>query len=569
MRRWGERQQANWFSPHLAIVVLLVLLALLVRIRNPHSSVRNRVVGQVLDANDCPVAGARVRIKGTNTLTTTDARGQFKLPGSEESSHITASARGHFIAGSPASRSPLVLRLSSLPEEDHADYQWVDPAPGAGGGMNCGNCHGTIFDEWKQSGHARSASGLHFRNLYTGEDVEGKRNVSWGLLTQYEEGAAVCASCHAPAIPDNDPAQFDLRDVKGVASHGVHCDFCHKIADVRRDEFGLRHGRYNLDLLRPSPRVGRQIFFGPLDDVDRGEDVHSPLYGESAYCASCHEGVVFGVPVYTTYSEWRESQAGRMGVHCQQCHMTPTGRMTNMADGPPPSVPPGKAKELTVSRGIQRDPRTLANHLFFAGSHEEMLRRCLRIRVGVEQGTTEAGPHREVAIDLSVVGVGHRVPTGYIDRHLVLSVEGIDAGGRPVGPLAGPRLPPYAGKSLANRPGKLFGRVLTDPNGKQPAPFWSARGEVEDTRLDPDRPDRLAWRFPDRLHRVEVRVVYRRFWPEVVEAKGWPDREVVVFEQRFTGLHQHEHGGAEEKQRHQGESGDGEPAARLGRRGGR
>ena len=69
----------------------------------------------------------------------------------------------------------------------------------------------------------------------------------------------------------------------------------------------------------------KQLFFGPLDDVDRGEDAFSPLYRESRYCASCHEGIVFGVHVYSTYSEWLSSPARRAGKQCQDCHMAPTG----------------------------------------------------------------------------------------------------------------------------------------------------------------------------------------------------------------------------------------------------
>ena len=32
-----------------------------------------------------------------------------------------------------------------------------------------------------------------------------------------------------------------LRRVGGVHRQGVHCDFCHKIADVRSDRVGLDH----------------------------------------------------------------------------------------------------------------------------------------------------------------------------------------------------------------------------------------------------------------------------------------------------------------------------------------
>src|SRR5207244_7472645 len=93
---------------------------------------------------------------------------------------------------------------------------------------------------------------------------------------------------------------------------------------------GVTHGRYILGLLRPAEG---QLFFGPLDDVDRGEDALAPIYGESRYCASCHEGVVFGVRVYSTYSEWLDSPARREGKQCQTCHMTPTGTLTHLAPG--------------------------------------------------------------------------------------------------------------------------------------------------------------------------------------------------------------------------------------------
>src|SRR5262249_55033579 len=155
--------------------------------------------------------------------------------------------------------------------------------------------------EWSAGGHARSATGHHFRSLYDGTSWEGKANVGWGLLTQHPDGAGVCSSCHAPALRDDDPALLDLRRVSGVAARGVHCDFCHKVAGFGGDMSGLSHGRFNLRLLRPSQE---QLFFGPLDDVDRGEDAYSPLYRDSRYCAACHEGVVFGVHVYSTFSEW-------------------------------------------------------------------------------------------------------------------------------------------------------------------------------------------------------------------------------------------------------------------------
>src|SRR5205823_3540611 len=182
------------------------------------------------------------------------------------------------------------------------------------------------------------------------------------------------------------------------AARGVHCDYCHKVADVSNEHFGQTHGRFGLKLLRPTQG---QLFFGPLDDVDRGEDAFTPLYHDSRYCASCHEGTVFGVPVYSTYSEWLESPARQQGRSCQSCHMAPTGALTNLA--------PGKG-------GIERDPATLANHRFFAGSQQEMLRRCLHVTI--EVASSGAGVRADV--EVRAEQVGHRVPTGFVDRHVVL-----------------------------------------------------------------------------------------------------------------------------------------------------
>ena len=219
------------------------------------------------------------------------------------------------------------------------------------------------------------------------------------------------------------------------------------------------------------------MFFGPLDDATRGDDSYSPLYRDSRYCASCHEGVVFGVHVYSTYSEWRDSPAFRQGKQCQDCHTTPTGRMTNLA--------PGRG-------GVERDPKTLGNHLFFDGGREEMLRGCLRATADCRR--VDSGVRATVR--LAVEGSGHRVPTGFIDRHLILTVEGEDAAGKPVAVRDGPRLPPAAGKEWAGRAGKLYAKLLHDFDGHSPAPFWQADPDATDTRLEPGRTDETTYDFP-------------------------------------------------------------------------
>jgi hypothetical protein len=465
------------------------------------------VTGTVL-AGGVPAEEARVRWKGTADPVLTGPDGSFLLPPRHSAStHVTAWSDGFFIAGVPADRKPLRLDLHPLPTEDHEDYAWVDPTPDPARPGNCGNCHGEIYREWSGSAHARSVSNVHFRNLYDGTDRHGNPGRGWNLLAEHPDGAGVCTACHAPTVPFGDPAYFDLRQAHGVDALGVHCDYCHKVT-ATGGKPGLTHGRFALTLLRPARGEG-QLFFGPLDDVDRGEDAFSPIYRRSRYCAACHEGTVFGVPVYTTYSEWLESPAAREGKDCQACHTKPTGRLANLA--------PGKG-------GIDRDPQTLGSHALVVDSLDDVLRRCLRVTA---HATREADAVR-VEVELSAADVGHLVPTGFVDRHLVLTVEADTGSGQPAALRSGPTLPTQAGAGQAGRAGKLYGRLLKDFDGGVPAPFWRADPVVTDTRLAPGRPDRLTFVFAAAAGRVRVRLVYRRFLREVAESKGWPDNETVL-----------------------------------------
>ena len=499
---------ARWSLLFLALGLLLAAWAVAGRWFHPELDLLGQVRGE-----GGPVAGARVRFKGDAHAVLTDADGRFRLPRrAGRLPTVTAWKEGYLIGGTSAERDPLVIELIPLPDRDNEDYAWIDPAPHAGHRHACGNCHGEIYEEWSAGAHARSATGKHFRNLYDGSDWHGRPDAGWNLLADHPDGAAVCAACHAPTLTDfNDPAYADLRRVRGVAARGVHCDYCHKVADAPAERLGHTHGRFNLTLLRPPEG---QLFFGPLDDVDRREDAFSPLYRQSRYCASCHEGVVFGVHVYSTYSEWLESPARKAGKQCQTCHMAPTGKLTNVA--------PGRG-------GVERDPKTLANHRFFAGSREEMLRRCLKVSARLTRG----GQGVRAEVRVTATDVGHRVPTGFVDRHLLLLVGGQGKDGRPVPARAGPTLPAAAGKQHAGASGRVYAKQLRGFDGHSPAPFWRANPDTLDTRLVPDQADRLTFDFPGELERLRVRLLYRRFWQEVADVKGWAENEIEVADQVF------------------------------------
>jgi hypothetical protein len=492
------------------IISLFVLLAIIAGVWLLTSrrwiNERAGVSGLVRDGSG-PVAGALVRCQGTNTHVMTDHSGRFRLPKqSDDAVRITAAKDGYVIAGAPVDAQRVHLELRRLPTADCEDYSWVNPGPDSVRKQNCGNCHREIYEEWSASSHARSMQNRRFLNVYDGSDWQGRSNRGWSLLAEHPDGAGVCNACHAPTAG----FETDLRHTTGVTSHGIHCDFCHKVADAPTDKLGITHGRFGLKLLRPEKG---QLFFGPLDDVDRNEDSYAAVYKESRYCASCHEGTVFGVHVYSTYSEWLDSPARRQGNQCQTCHMRPTGTFTNVA--------PGKG-------GIERDPQTLASHQF-PGGQEEMLRRALAVETNLVREPANVRAH----VRIRATSVGHRVPTGFVDRNLVLVVDAFDAAGRDVLSERGPVLPTLAG-DCAGLTGRLYAKQLHDFDGKNPAPFWRANPEFVDSRLFPERPDESEFVFPPETERVRVRLLYRRFWPEVARIKGWPKDEITVVDRLVT-----------------------------------
>lgn len=502
----------------LTIVLRLIPLALLACILGCQKSVDPApLVGRVIDDNG-PVAAARVRIKGQATFVLTDEQGHFQLPVPPDDAPValTAAKTGYFIQGLPSDNRPLEIHLHAVPAQDNADYHWVDPTPDPSASHNCGNCHAEIYREWKASGHATSLQNRRFLNLLDGADWQGRENQGWNLSAEHPDGLSVCSSCHAPTVGLDDLALANPRLARGADAHGIHCDLCHKIESVDLENVGYTHGRFAFKLLRPSEKqtATGQIFFGPLDDVDRGEDIFLTEQRESRHCAACHEGVVFGVSVYATYSEWLASPARQAGKQCQTCHMTPTGKMTNIAP---------------QAGGIERPPSTLASHTFLPGGREQMLNDSLRVSTSLRQQEGQLHAHVQVVAS----DVGHRVPTGFIDRHLLLIVEASDATGRIVSSDSGPVLSSPAGEELVGKNGRLFAKLLVDSKGDGPQPFWRAGMKVVDTRLHPEEPVESDFVFPAAAQKIRVRLIYRRFWAEVAKAKHWPEDDIVVFDRIF------------------------------------
>jgi hypothetical protein len=480
-------------------------------------------VGRVVEhETGAPIPGARVGVKGMTRRVSSDDQGHFRLPLPRAAGHrIVAWKHGYYIAaGARQPDGTTIIRLSAHPQEDSAEYEWLDPNPNPMSEHNCANCHVEIYRQWAASSHALSALNRHFLDMFDGGERRSDSDDGWNFSRHVPDARAVCVACHLPSVTADDPVAESPRAVSGIAREGIHCDFCHKIADVEQAYVGWQHGRDAMRIIRPAR--GRQVFFGPLDDVDRGHDTYAPIYRSSQYCASCHEGTLFGIRVYETYSEWKSSSYARRGIECQHCHMKPDGVMRNFAPG---------------HGGIARDSSTLATHQFPGASDREFLKDSVRL----DLTASVHDQFLEVTTTVRPVQVGHRLPTGTPERHLLLLVQAATEDGRQLALHSGPRIPPPGGVGLPQRgnyagmPGKLYGKLLEGIGGESPVPFWRAVQLSEDTRLDPDRPDACSFRFQlvgsfAKL-RVEAKLIYRRFYKPILEAKGWPDQDVLLAEQ--------------------------------------
>ncbi len=360
--------------------------------------------GTVLVADGTPLARAAVRIQGTQNEARTDANGTFRLSGLEEGLAVTISAwaDGYYCANAVEVVPPaegITLTLRAVQTTDNPGYTWIPPV----GDNSCYSCKPGITQVWLDNDrHARSAANIRFLTMYNGTDASGRQSPATrygysrdygriplqpdpskpyygpGYKLDFPNTAGNCAACHTPAPAINDPYGVDPNTVTGVDDFGIHCDFCHKIADVTLDPAtGLPYpnmpGVLSMDIRRPFPEDADryQLFFGTFDDDNVPmEDTYLPLIEQSAYCAPCHFGVFWDTVIYNSYGEWLDSpysSASYEGARtCQQCHMpSPTildgEPITNVAPRPEASsaIRPRSTPTRSLEPPVRNCCRTL------------------------------------------------------------------------------------------------------------------------------------------------------------------------------------------------------------------
>ncbi|MEJ7734825.1 MAG: carboxypeptidase-like regulatory domain-containing protein [Polyangiaceae bacterium] len=259
-----------------------------------------------------------------------------------------------------------------------------------------------------------------------------------------------CADCHAPAI-EGKAGGRDLHEASGNAfDNGNHCDFCHHVREVDLDAAPGNAGR--LVVQRPNDTADGQpggkllqVMFGPIPDVPNGFMGGSvqPQFSTSVLCAGCHQQEQAallpgssldparwpdGLPVHSTYQEWKESPFDAPTTQCQACHMPPD------ESGLFGSVDVLVPEDASIASGFVRPPSRIRQHVFLgplAGS-PRLIDGAVQLFV-----SPVAGPSGiEVAVTLYNGLAGHAVPTGEPMRALLLLVRA-EACGEPLAATGG------------------------------------------------------------------------------------------------------------------------------------
>lgn len=509
-----------------SVVVLLLLGG---------SATYGDISGFVRDAvSMAPLAGAVVSVQAVGPQTFTAVDGSYTLAAADGTGLIiVAGAKGYYYRStiSDAPAAGVDILLDPVPQDDNPDYTFMEPEA-------CAGCHPDQFNDW--SGSAMSNAGLNtwVHDIYSGKGTPGGMGGFVYLRDSVfasTNPASECASCHQPEGWMKTPfsaLQDPLETPTIETLHGISCDICHKIADIDLSKVnfpGLFPGA--VTVTRPATDTIHQVQYGVLGDVDyiatglmRGS--YQPQL-RSAACAACHQDnndpdqnhSYTGITSEPTYLEWLDSPYGDVAsplyADCVDCHMPPSGETEACAILFPP---------------ITRDPSTVRLHRI-EGTTPTFLENAVELSMSLQQEGTS------LRVDVAVANTltGHHVPTGVTVRNMILLVEAWVDGQDPLtnplthtgtetihelGGIGDPAQGYYAGL-----PGKFFAKVNHDANLEGPTFFTDATGIQFDNRIPALATDETSYSFElptdGGLVRVRSRLIYRRAFRFLVDAKGW------------------------------------------------
>lgn len=178
--------------------------------------------------------------------------------------------------------------------------------------------------------------------------------------------------------------------------------------------------------------------------------------------------------------------------------------------------------------GLERDPATIFSHLMPGAADEELLQDTAELDVQAER----TGDEILVTVNVTNTKAGHHIPTDSPLRQIFVVITANDDDGNTLEMVEGTTLPDWAG-DVAGTPGRYYAKILQQlwTEVTPGAAYWTHTRILEDTRLAALEADTSTYRFEAPVGdaiTVEVRLIFRRAFYELMQQKGWdvPDIEM-------------------------------------------
>jgi hypothetical protein len=316
--------------------------------------------------------------------------------------------------------------------------------------QDCVACHPEAGQAWQASGHAAATTESLYRAWFKAADQTTQGQIS-----------PFCAGCHTPVglLSGQIRSRWawsgrDLYPLDATARGGVTCVVCHSLGQM-----GIGNASYVMEanaILGTDHAASRSIPLGRSTQhalPDPQSQVPTPQL-----CAPCHEATNprSGLPVMTTYSEWRASRFNTgepaTTTTCQGCHF---------ADGRHGELRP------------------------------EDLKQAARVSI-LPPAEMTPGKDMELKVSVSNVGAGHDLPTGAAElRKVWLAVTVTDATGREVYRSGATDVygDPVEGSVT-------YGMTWQDATGLPTDRLWEAESLLNDYRISAGETVTETYRFP-------------------------------------------------------------------------
>ena len=185
----------------------------------------------------------------------------------------------------------------------------------------------------------------------------------------------------------------------------------------------------------------------------------------------------------------------------------------------------------------ERDPETIFSHLMPGAMDIEFLQDAVTLNATAETNSQEI----KVIVEINNDNTGHKIPTDYPGRQLVLLIQAYDKTGLPLALHAGPILPEWVGVGEQDQgyysglPGTAYAMILEEVwTGKTPTiAYWNPYKILSDNRIRPNETAVCEYIFENPAAgdvKISIQLIFRRNFIEVMDWKKWDSPDIVIQE---------------------------------------